>query len=31
MKLKNLEMLLRYKSNQGDSSSNFQLLVNKLT
>jgi len=31
MKLKNLEMLLKYKSSQGDNSSNFQLLVNKLT
>lgn len=24
-------MLLKYKSSQGDNSSNFQLLVNKLT
>ena len=31
MKLKNLEMLLKYKSGQGESSSSFQLLVNKLT
>ena len=31
MKLKNLEMLLKYKSSQGDGGSHLQLLVNKLT
>lgn len=31
MKLKNLEMLLKYKNSQGENSSHFQMLVNKLT
>ena len=31
MKLKNLEMLLRYKSGQSDGNAGLQMLVGKLT